>query len=792
MRSTENASRWSARRISLLAGASAVITLVVIGQLFNADKTTGVLTSQSSVVAVAFTTMGAMVLVSMPGHLVGRLMLAAGGAASMGVLSASWTNLLFLDWLSQWSWWPAYGLIVLALLVFPDGRLPSPRWRPVAWLVIAGTVVASVAFAVAALDDPRNLMNTDDAGVAATGRAQLLVQIGLLTIAAVMGALVAVLVSLLLRWRRAGGETRAQLACLVAAGILLVIGLVLHVLGLTGAWAIMVVALPAGMAIAILRYRLYGLDQVINRTIVWLVMSLLVIAGFVALVALLRDLLMSGNTSNASLVATGLVAVAFEPVRGRVQRGVNRLLYGDRDDPYQVITRLGDLLGRTVEPNAVLPLLTGTIAGSLRVPHVAVEVEGREGPRIIAAHGTSNTPVESFDMVTRGERVGRLLVANRSATSRFTAVERRLLNDLALHAAVAADAVRLVHDLQDSRERLITAREEERRRLRRDLHDGLGPTLAGMAMQVRAAQKLVADQPRTTRILDALAADLQTCTGEVRQLVNQLRPPALDRGLAAALRNECARFDSGTLSVRLQVDDDLQGLPAAIEVAAYRIVAEALTNVTRHSQATTCRVTVRLDRALGLEIVDDGVGLGPRRPGGVGLDSMRERATELGGEFEITDAAPHGTSIRVRLPFQPAENSLASETRPATGHGPITGPSRAAESSRSTDGSRPGGHVEGRRPEEHPTAEWPPGTDPTTVCPPGERRVGSDPVDAGRPSVADGHQAAAIHRSGQSSPPTDPESGLPSPRTGEVGTGPGERLDGAGIPTPDGGGDRIR
>lgn len=792
MRSTENAGRGSARRIGVLAGAAAAVVLVGVGQLLNADDTTALLTGEGLVIAIAFTTLGAMVLVSLPGHLVGRLMLAAGGAASIGVLSASWTSLLFLDWLSQWSWWPAYGLIVLSLLVFPDGHLPSPRWRPVALLVIACTVVASVAFAVAALDDPRNLMNTDEVGPAPTGRAQLLVQIGLLAVGTTMVALVAVLGSLLLRWRRAGGETRAQLACLVAAGVLMVIGLVLEVMQLPGAWVIMVVALPAGMAIAILRYRLYGLDQVINRTIVWLVMSLLVIAGFVGLVALLRELLMAGNTSNASLVATGLVAVAFEPVRGRVQRGVNRLLYGDRDDPYQVITRLSDLLGRTVEPNAVLPRLTGTIAGSLRVPHVAVEVEGREGPRIIAAHGTSNTPVESFDMVTRGERVGRLLVGNRSATSRFTPLERRLLNDLALHAAVAADAVRLVHDLQDSRERLITAREEERRRLRRDLHDGLGPTLAGMAMQVRAAQKLVADQPRTARILDALAVDLQTCTGEVRQLVNQLRPPALDRGLAAALRNECARFDSGTLSVRLQVDDDLQGLPAAIEVAAYRIVAEALTNVTRHSQAATCRVTVRLDRALGLEIVDDGVGLGPRRPGGVGLDSMRERAAELGGEFEITDAAPHGTSIRVRLPFQPAENGLASESTTATGHGPTTGPDRAAENSRSGDGSPPGGHVEGRRPDEHPAAEWPSGTDPTAVGPPGERRTGSDPVDTGRPSVPDGHQAGAVQRDGQSSPSTDPESGLPSPRTGEVGTGPEGRLDGAGIPTPDGGGDRIR
>lgn len=661
----ENAGRWSGRWISGMAAAVAVAILVIIGQVVGADDWLGGTTALTAVIAVGFTTMGTLVLGNLSGHLVGRLMLAAGGAASVAVLAESWTDWLPLAWLSQWAWWPTYGLIFLTLLVFPDGRLPSPRWRALAVTIGVSTAVAAVALAVAAVDDPHSLISSGEA--ASTGRAQLLVLVALVAMAVAVLGLVGVLVSLLLRWRRADGETRAQLACLLAAGVVLLLGLLLDAMNLTGAWVIMVLAVPAGLTLAVLRYRLYGLDQVINRTIVWLVMSLLVIAGFVGLIALLRDLLMAGDTSNASLVATGLIAVAFEPARGQVQRGVNRLLYGDRDDPYQVMARLGDLLGRTVEPGAVLPLLTGTIARSLRVPHVSVEVEGRDGPRILAAHGTANTPVESFDMVTRGERVGRLIVAARSTTSRFTPVERRLLKDLALHAAVAADAVRLIHDLQDSRERLITAREEERRRLRRDLHDGLGPTLAGMAMQVRAAHKLVAEQPRTSRILDALAADLQTCTAEVRQLVDQLRPPALDRGLAAALRNECGRFETSTLSVRLQVDGNLQGLPAAIEVAAYRIVAEALTNVTRHSQASTCWVNVDRDRALTVEIVDDGVGLGPRRPGGVGLDSMRERAIELGGDFDIIERVPHGTSVRVRLPVQPLTTDRPDTSAPTDG-----------------------------------------------------------------------------------------------------------------------------
>ncbi|GAA3731654.1 hypothetical protein GCM10022225_11920 [Plantactinospora mayteni] len=725
MTSTEDTRRWPTRRVAALVGAAIVVALVVVGQYVSDRGLWVEQTGETAVIAVAFTVLGVLVLIGMPGHLVGRLMLAAGGAASVAVLAESWGTWLPLAWLSQWTWWVPYGLIFLTLLVFPDGRLPSRRWRPVAVVIIGGTIVAALAYATAALDDPYSLVS--DPEPAPTQRARTLVLVALLAIGVTVLGLITTLVSLVLRWRRADGETRAQLACLLASAVLLLLGLVLEVINLPGAWVIMVVAIPIGLAVAVLRYRLYDLDQVINRTIVWLVMSLLVIAAFVGLITLLRDLLMAGSTSNASLVATGLIAVAFEPARGRVQRGVNRLLYGDRDDPYQVMARLGELLGRTVEPGAVLPLLTDTIARSLRVPHVAVEVEGRDGPRVLAAHGVANTPVEAFDMVTRGERVGRLLVANRSAASRFTPVERRLLGDLAVHAAVAAEAVRLIHDLQESRERLITAREEERRRLRRDLHDGLGPTLAGMAMQVRAAHKLVAGQPRTGRILDALTTDLQTCTAEVRQLVDQLRPPALDRGLAAALRNECGRFDGPSLSVRLQVDGNLQGLPAAIEVAAYRIVAEALNNVTRHSQASTCRVNVHRDRALTVEIVDDGVGLGPRRPGGVGLDSMRERATELGGEFDIAPTSPHGTSIQVRLPFQP--------TVPDQATGTATQDSPATLGREATDPPAGDAATTGR-------TEGDTRTDPGTGNPDGRWGVTHRSVDAG------------------------PESGLPQPRGG--------------------------
>jgi two-component system, NarL family, sensor kinase len=643
----------SPRWVAAAAVALAVVTLVVLGQMYDPDAAAGALIRLTAAIAVSYTPMGALVLAGVRGHLVGRLMVAAGVMACVAVLAASWSGWLPLAWLAKWSWWPPLGLIFLALLVFPDGRLPSRRWRPLAVILWAATAVAGLALALAAFEYPRTLLTTDSS--AYSPRVQVLLWVARRAIVVAIAGLVAVLSSLWVRWRRADAPTRQQLACLLPACGVFILALVLDLVGLTGAWAITAVVVPVGMTIAVLRYRLYGLDQVVNRSIVWLVMSVLVIIGFVAIVALLRDAVMGGSTSHASLAATGLIAVTFEPVRRRVQRGVDHLLYGDLDDPYKVMARLGDLVGRTVEPNAVLPLLTEAIARSLQVPYVAVEFNGRDAPRLLAEYGTATTTVESFDMVAHGQQVGRLLVATRSPGTHFTSRECRLLRDLALQAAVAAEATQLIHDLQKSRERLIMAREEERRRLRRDLHDGLGPALAGMSMQVRAAHKLITGTSRVAGILGGLTRDLQRCTAEVRQLVDGLRPPALDRGLAAALHAECQRFDGPTLSAKLCVVGDLDGLPAAVEVAAYRIVAEALTNVAHHAAARNCRITVGRLRSLTIEIVDDGVGLIAPATGGVGLSSMRERAAELGGECVIGRAEAGGTAVRVSLPIPAAQ-----------------------------------------------------------------------------------------------------------------------------------------
>ena len=235
----------------------------------------------------------------------------------------------------------------------------------------------------------------------------------------------------------------------------------------------------------------------------------------------------------------------------------------------------------------------------------------------------------------------------------FSPSDHRLLADLARQAGVAAHAVRLTAELQRARERLVAAREEERRRLRRDLHDGLGPQLASQTLTLSAARKLLRRDPDAAETLLADAtAHAQSAITDIRRLVYALRPPALDDlGLVAALREQAAQYQASGVRIAIDAPERLPSLPAAVEVACYRIAQEALTNVVRHAEARTCRVALAVGDALCLEVRDDGRGLPPNHCAGVGLTSMRERAEELGGSCTIEPAPGGGTCVRARLPL---------------------------------------------------------------------------------------------------------------------------------------------
>lgn len=405
-----------------------------------------------------------------------------------------------------------------------------------------------------------------------------------------------------------------------------------------------------------------GLDRVLGRSIVYATLTGAVVVTYAASVVLLRSLLPGDTPYAVALLSTGAAALVALPLRDRLQRTVSRLLYGDRDDPYRAIARLGTHLEASVSTDQVSSVVVETVAQALRLPFVAMDLTGEKGPIRAASHGVP--PGDAADLISlplahRGQLLGCLVLAPRSPGETLNGADRRLLADLGRQAGPAIQAARLTADLRRSRERLVTTREEERRRLRRDLHDGIGPSLAGALMKMEVARSNLAEDPaKAGRLLEELTGDTRRTIDELRRLTHGLRPPALDElGLVGALREQAATFTgvSGRpLAIAIETPPELPPLPAAVEAAAYRIGLEALTNVLRHSGASraTLRIVIEGDDLL-LEVEDDGCGMqGAPHPRGVGHRSMVERAEELGGSVMATNAVPHGTLLRATLPLR--------------------------------------------------------------------------------------------------------------------------------------------
>jgi len=435
---------------------------------------------------------------------------------------------------------------------------------------------------------------------------------------------------------------------------------------------------PVTIATSMSRYRLWDIDLILNRTIVYGVLTAIVVGIYALIVGALGALFQAQGNLLLSILATGLSAVLFQPLRRRLHHAVNQLMYGERDDPVEVLARLGQRLGAAIATDRVLPTLVETVAQALKLPYVAIALqEGDElriaakyeGGRAVEQRGESGgtSSLLHLPLIYQSETIGQLIVAPRTPGEALTPADRHLLEDIAHQAGVAAHAVRLTADLQRSRERLVTAREEERRRLHRDLHDGLGPTLASQTLKLDAALDLLESDPKAaSQILRDVKAQTQATVSDIRRLVYELRPPALDElGLVFALRETVARYGGSANGLRftfIPPEQDLPPLSAAVEVAAYRIALEALTNTARHAQAHECVVRLTCqggDRQalraplLQLEIADDGVGLPRDREAhaGVGLTSMRERAAELGGTCVVENLPTGGTRVYAVLPL---------------------------------------------------------------------------------------------------------------------------------------------
>ncbi|MEV4398637.1 sensor histidine kinase [Nonomuraea sp. NPDC049607] len=645
------------------ASAAASLTAVLAAAVLAAQVEGLAETQGLDPIGLLFPLAGAFLISQRPRLLFPWLMWATGVVWSAYSLLFSLTGWMYFHApgpLLPYVAWPAIWLWLLAVptftgimpLLFPDGRLPSRRWRPVLYGNL--TLMVGHSLLLGLSPDPSFELDVpvgNPFGVAALGRIPEVVESWIgppMILLCLLGV-----VSLRYRYRAATPEVRRQITWYFYAMAIFVVYWIVSA-GTQDTFILAVrIFLAAGIPIsiiaAVLRHQLYGIRLILNRTLVY--GTLAVGAGVTYSVLIWASNSVAGDYGAVAGLASAMVTgAAFHPVRLRLQRSVDRLFNVERD-PY----RAADLLSRTVQragdPAGALAEAISVVRTSLGARGVGVEVPGE--PALSFVDGELGARPRTVELTWHGEPVGRLRIAG-------TRPGREPLDVMAKHLAELAHAVRLSTDLRDSHERISATRDEERRRLGRELHDGLGPTLTSVTMTLdEARRRLERDPEAVEELLVRVREEMTSTLMSVRELVDGLRPPVLDElGLAGALRAfGQAPGPSVEVTVPPAADGSeglLDGLPAAVETAAYRIVQEALTNARRHAQATSVLVTLRREAGeLRVSVADDGTGLPDEPSPGVGLTSMRERAAEIGGTCAIAPRPGGGTEVTAVLPFTP-------------------------------------------------------------------------------------------------------------------------------------------
>lgn len=649
-----------------------------------------------------FAPIAGLILTRHPRHRVGRMMMWIGLVAPLQVLTGKvamlatgpattigeapgWVTVLW--WIPQWMWVPAIIPILLLLpLFFPDDRLPSPRWRPFVWLCLAVTGLMTLGFAIGlapwATDTSRVLITSDFQAegwpVPAVG-AVIEPMFGLVLVLGVIS-----LGSTWLRYRRADGLQRQQLRWLLLAVLVVVPGmtglLVVQALDFTSIplWVFVgltIVALPVPVAIgiAILRHQLFDIDLVLSRSIVYAGLAGFITTVYIGLVVGVGNLV--GGREDPSLllqvVATAFVAVLFQPVRRGLQLWANRLVFGQRSTPYQVLSSFASQAARTPDESTLQEVARLLAAGTGSQPaRVWLRVAARLVPVASAPSDEKAAPLEvegetlpdmgsdlAVPVVHDGELLGALTLT-KTRGEQMTPQDIDLADRLATGVAMMLRNLRLTAELRErleqltrSRQRLVTAQDDARRRMEQDIHDGAQQQLVSLRIKLGAARQLAerSEAEKTTLILRQLAADADGAIETLRELARGIYPPLLEaEGLAAAIESQAAK---SPLPISVHAAGVGRYEPHA-EVAVYFSVLEALNNVAKYAQATSAHVRLdETDSRLRFVVEDDGVGFDPAKVnGGSGLPGMADRLDTLGGGLEVTSRVGHGTIVAGSVP----------------------------------------------------------------------------------------------------------------------------------------------
>lgn len=575
--------------------------------------------------------------------------------------------------------------IPVVLTLFPDGFAEQPRIRALTAVSLASATVLPLALstipaetAARVLDDPQyGVLHALDAQIPSLQLPDAVWFIFLMAgyVCVPISYLMSIVV-MILRSRSGDDVLRAQLRWLIWSAVVMLLAvmvwLLLPALPPDPVMILGVACMSTSVLFAVSRHRLYDVDRLISGTLIYgaLFIVILLVDGLIMLAV--NSAIPGGP---AAALAAVIVFAVYLLLQDRVHRTVLRWTTGRRDDPYGVLSALVSDMDESLSLHGELSAIAHSVRRAFATPYAKVELRLPDRSTAVVESGRPTSTLTDYPLTFRGILIGSLSLSP-SRGPQLSVRDQRLLGDLIRQAAAAIYASVAAAELQQIREEMVVAREDERHRIHRDLHDGLGPTMAGLVLRMESARNfLSADPERAAGILTQALGETRAAMTELRRLVHGLRPPALDEvGLVRALSRQCdllgVNNSDSALRIRLEAPE-LPRLSAAVEVAAYRIVSEALNNVVRHSRARNCAVRIGVDRRhrrLTIQVTDDGVGLPEQVTLGVGLRSQRERAEELGGSWRAEPAHPTGVTIHVTLPLRPSDapaHTQTSETEPS-------------------------------------------------------------------------------------------------------------------------------